>query len=257
MVAANNPHSPARRPTPPNPPPPPRPLPPVRISAQGSYLKGREKEYRIRVKLGVEYVQEAAEPDEEVEEGGAGPEHMVEAPRAAVAMDVLIALCECTAGIRGGCHHVGMVLILCRLLQLTEDELVAFNPETVTGRACQWIVRNCRGGRTVSQCPWYGKPLSQVMPEIRSVRDPKGMSRLEDDAPVEVRGVTPIDRQNDFNPHPTGGKWIEQKLYFDGGVTISKTQRDKLSAFVDGERSSPHQKVALDFLPPRVREDCP
>lgn len=212
--------------------------------------------YRIRIKLLVESLDESADLEsEEVDGEGAGVDDDPRAPKPLLAVEVLVALCECPAGVRGGCHHAAMVLHLCRLLHMTEDQLVTFNPETVTGRACQWIVHNCKGGRSVSQCPWYGMPISQVTQAVRSMRDPKGMSRFADDAPVAVRGVTPIDRQNGFNPHPTGGKWDELKSHFDKGVTVSKAKREKLEAFVDGERSTARQQVALDFLPPRVREE--
>lgn len=84
---------------------------------------------------------------------------------------------------------------------MTQDQLVVFNPSTCTGLAGQWIVQNCSGGRSISKCPWYGMPLSQVTNEVTRLRDPKRTSTLEEDAPVGVRGVTPIDRMNDFNPH--------------------------------------------------------
>lgn len=77
---------------------------------------------------------------------------------------------------------------------------------------------------------------------------------VADDAPVLTNGVTPIDRMREFNPHPSGGKWAEQKLHFDEGVDISKAKYDRLMEFIDGERKTPHQKVGLDFLPPIVRD---
>ncbi|CAN0307615.1 unnamed protein product, partial [Ectocarpus sp. 12 AP-2014] len=83
------------------------------------------------------------------------------------------ALCECHAGKSGGCSHTAMVLFLTRLLQVTEDELATFNPSTCTGRACSWIMQNCKGGRSGEQCSLYGEPLSHGTNVVRKMRDPR------------------------------------------------------------------------------------
>lgn len=228
--------------------------------ALGSFLKQGEKEYRVRMKVRVEKLEDSITPsagadrDEEEEGGGVDLE---DGPgrKPHVAVDVVTALCECPAGGSGGCHHAAMVLLLCRLLHMSEGELAAFNPLTVTGQACSWIMKNCKGGRSTSKCPYYGMSLAQASAAVRELRDPRGQIGVEDDAPLGTRGVTPIDRRHHFNPHPIGEKWSVQKEHFDNGVSISSAREEKLKAFVNGEKANDHQEVALDFLPPFVRED--
>lgn len=235
------------------PPLPARVLHPSRDArALGSYLKNEKKEYRVRVKLKVEELDEGANPDENSgdEWEGVGDEN-----KQLVALSVLDALCECAAGGRGGCHHTAVVLYLCRLLRLTDAELAAFNPSSVTGQACAWVQQNCKGGRSVEECPFYGMSLSQISAAVRALRNPGGQLGVADDAPMSAKGVPPIDRMTEYNPHPTGGKWADQKIHFDKGVDISSRKWEKLKAFVDGERSTSNQRVGIDVLPPRVRDE--
>ncbi|CAN0519655.1 unnamed protein product [Ectocarpus sp. 12 AP-2014] len=127
-----------------------------------------------------------------------------------------------------------MVLFLTRLLQVTEDELATFNPSTCTGRACSWIMQNCKGGRSGEQCSLYGEPLSHGTNVVRKMRDPR--RGFDDDVPAKVQGVTAIDRMQDFNPHRSGGKWDELKLHFDAG---------KLLAFMDCAWGPDNRAVAM------------
>lgn len=210
----------------------------------------------MRIKVRVVELDEDAHPDDisedECQGGGGDGEGEV---KHLVALGVEDALCECPAGVRGGCHHTAMVLFLCRMLRMTDEELKRFNPRTVTGRACAWIKQNCKGGRSTEECPFYGMTLSQITVAVREMRNPKGQMGLADDAPIGTRGVTAIDRMTDFNPHPSGGKWAEKKLHFDRGVDMSKSKRDKFMAFVNRERKTPNQRVGLDVLPLLVREE--
>lgn len=215
-----------------------------------------DKEYRVNIKLRVKELDENADPssmDEESEERG-----RLETPGGStdnlIAIEVVQALCECPAGISGGCAHTAMLLFLARMLRMSDAELATFNPSTCTGRACVWLQKHCNGGRSASKCPWYGMPLSEGAAELRKMRDPRGQMDVEDE-PVHTRGVVPIDRTHDFNPHPFGGEWAERDLHFTAGVDISRFKLAKLMEFVDGERNSPEQKVCMDYLPPLVRED--
>ncbi|CAN0008285.1 unnamed protein product [Ectocarpus fasciculatus] len=218
-----------------------------------------DKEYRVRIKLRVEEVDENAPPTGQEEKEREEEEEVVgNDPRSAqtlVALEVIAALCECPAGIKGGCSHAAMALFLGRLLQMSEEQLATFNPTTCTGMACRWIMQHCKGSRSAKQCDLYGMSMSEGTTVVRSVRDPKGNVGWDDDKQVHASGVPPIDRMNQFNPHPTGGMWAERKVHFDAGENISKLKRDKLMAFVNHERRSDHQEVCLDYLPPRVRED--
>ncbi|CAN0383635.1 unnamed protein product, partial [Scytosiphon promiscuus] len=82
---------------------------------------------------------------------------------------VLSALCECPAGLGGGCSHVAMVLFLGRLLQMNNKELASFNPSTCTGRACAWIMQHSKGSRSADECVLYGKPLNEGTSIIRGL----------------------------------------------------------------------------------------
>ncbi|CBJ33934.1 exonuclease I Exo1 [Ectocarpus siliculosus] len=107
-----------------------------------------DKEYRVRIKLRVEGVDENAPPTEQEEKEGEEEEEVVgNDPRSAqtlVALEVIAALCECPAGIKGGCSHAAMALFLGRLLQMSEEQLATFNPTTCTGMACRWIMQHDR-----------------------------------------------------------------------------------------------------------------
>ncbi|CAM9230493.1 unnamed protein product, partial [Pylaiella littoralis] len=229
----------------------------IGISAGASF--SADKEYRVRIKLRVEEVDENAPPTGQEEKEREEEEEVVgNDPRSAqtlVALEVIAALCECPAGIKGGCSHAAMALFLGRLLQMSEEQLATFNPTTCTGMACRWIMQHCKGSRSAKQCDLYGMSMSEGTTVVRSVRDPKGNVGWDDDKQVHASGVPPIDRMNQFNPHPTGGMWAERNVHFDAGENISKLKRDKLMAFVNHERRSDHQEVCLDYLPPRVRED--
>lgn len=218
-----------------------------------------DKEYRVRIKLRVEEVDENAPPTGQEEKEREEEEEVVgNDPRSAqtlVALEVIAALCECPAGIKGGCSHAAMALFLGRLLQMSEEQLATFNPTTGTGMACRLIMQHCKGSRSAKQCDLYGMNMSEGTTVVRSVRDPKGNVGWDDDKQVHASGIPPIDRMNKFNPHPTGGMWAERKVHFDAGENISKLKRDKLMAFVNHERRSDHREVCLDYLPPRVRED--
>ena len=85
-----------------------------------------------------------------------------------VALKVVHAICECPAGLGGGCSHVTMVLFLSRLLQMSDSELATFNPQTCTGRACAWITQHAKGGRSTDKCDFYGKPLTAGTSVVRS-----------------------------------------------------------------------------------------
>ncbi|CAN0356168.1 unnamed protein product, partial [Scytosiphon promiscuus] len=125
-----------------------------------------DKEYRVRIHLKTEELEESEDPAAmEQEEAKEGEERKTGEPRgpakSLIALKVLAALCECPAGISGGCSHVAMVLFLCRLLQMGEHELAAFNPSTCTGRACAWIMQHSEGSRSAEKCVLYGKPLAE------------------------------------------------------------------------------------------------
>eukprot|EP00903_Cladosiphon_okamuranus_P008523 g8184.t1 len=67
----------------------------IGFSAQGSLLKAKEKEYRRRIKLGVECVGEDEQLDPEVvDEGGPGRDDGAHAPPQLLAVEVHGALCE-------------------------------------------------------------------------------------------------------------------------------------------------------------------
>ncbi|CAM9811375.1 unnamed protein product, partial [Hapterophycus canaliculatus] len=118
-------------------------------TSAGASFSG-DKEYRVHVKLRTEELEVSADTamEEEEQEGDA---EMGQAPRTTktvVALKVDAAICECPAGLSGGCSHVAMVLFLCRLLQMNEHELATFNPSTCTGRACAWIMQHSEGSRS-------------------------------------------------------------------------------------------------------------
>lgn len=170
-----------------------------------------------------------------------------------VAVDVIAALCECPAGITGGCSHATMLLFLARLLTLTDAELSSFNPSTCTGRACAWIEQHCNARRSASKCPLYGMPLSECTSIIRGLRDPFGRVGMDDDPLAQTRGVTGLDRMNGFNPHPSGGAWAEQRHDFSAGIDISMGRWNLFLAYVECETGSQDHDVASAVLPPRVR----
>lgn len=90
-----------------------------------------------------------------------------------VATSVIAASCQCQSGAGGGCHHVCQLLQLVRLLQLTERELLTWDPASPTSVACRWILNNCGGGRGSEDDVFRNKPLTLVAEEIRKLRDPK------------------------------------------------------------------------------------
>ncbi|CAM9885457.1 unnamed protein product, partial [Hapterophycus canaliculatus] len=125
-------------------------------TSAGASFSG-DKKYRVHVKLRTEELEVSADTameeedtamEEEEQEGDA---EMGQAPRTMktfVALKVVAAICECPAGLSGGCSHVAIVLFLCRLLQMNEHELATFNPSTCTGRACAWIMQHSEGSRS-------------------------------------------------------------------------------------------------------------
>lgn len=213
-----------------------------------------DKEYRVHVKLRVGEVGESEDPDDmDCEEVEVGVETSSGSTKNLVALDVVIALCECPAGLSGGCSHTTMLLFLARLLTLNDRELSAFNPSTCTSRACAWIVSNSKRGRSTTKCPLYGKPLSEGTADIRKLRDLRAVG-MEEDTPVQTRGVTGMDRMNDFNPHPTGGVFTELERQFTAGKDYHIRKFNKLMAFTDCERVTEDNDLGVDVLLPNVRE---
>lgn len=218
-----------------------------------------EKEYRVHIKLGVRELDENEEQETGARSGDEEEEDAVQSSRGCakhlVALEVIVALCECPAGLSGGCSHATMLLFLARLLTLTDAELATFNPSTCTGRACAWLQQHRNAGRSASKCPLYGKPLSEGVTYMRRLRNPRGEVHKDDATPVPTRGVPHVNRMQDFNPHPSGGVWAEREHYFTAGKDISRVKHDKLMGFVDAEMGSCDGDVGLDILPPIVRDD--
>ena len=75
--------------------------------------------------------------------------------------------CQCMA--QGGCHHVYMLPQPVRLSQMSSQELMSHNPGTPTGRACKWILNNCRGGRGTADKEWHFPPLWRMVDHLREV----------------------------------------------------------------------------------------
>ena len=169
-----------------------------------------------------------------------------------VATEVVDAFCTCLVGLPGGCHHVCQLLQLVRLLQMTTIELCQWDPETVTGRACEWMLKHCKGGRDPAHNIFSRMRLPQMAKELRTLRDPNRQGvGSDDDEPAPTRGVVVGDRSQDFNPHPGGGVWLRQKTHFDEGITLSRRKWDCLRAFIDGERGGGRgQERAIDMNPP-------
>lgn len=230
-----------------------------------------QKWYNVYVKIAVHdtaeavAVREAPSPDQEGlgELGGPG------STARRLATVILRALCECRAGRSGKCHHAAMVLQLLRLLGMTGRELEAWDPTTVTGRTCQWLLNHQSSGRGPGENVFWGMTLPEMAQECRKTRDPKG-SPMFSDAPSQSRGVVSINRESDFNGYPQGGAWAEKAAHHLEGDSLSATQKsnyDTFSALVkeaghreedrrvgsERVRALEERKVASDVLPPLVR----
>eukprot|EP00904_Undaria_pinnatifida_P003200 jgi/Undpi1/12881/HiC_scaffold_7.g02547.m1 len=101
-------------------------------------------------------------------------------------------------------------------------------------------------------CHHVCKLLQLMAKELRTLREPKRQGvGSGDDEPAPTRGVAVGDRNQDFNPHPGGGVWLQQKTHFDKGITLSRRKWDCLCAFIDGERGGGRgQERAIDMNPP-------
>jgi len=188
-----------------------------------------------------------------------------------LATAVLRALCECRAGRAGKCHHVAMVLQLLRLLGMPGRELESWDPTSVTGRTCQWLLNHQAGGRDSNDNVFWGMTLPQMAQECRKVRDPKGSPMLSE-AVGKSRGVVSVNRESDFNGYPQGGAWAGKAEHHLAGESISVAQESNFKAFSAlvkkaGYREEENRRgvgyatpleerrVASDVLPPLVRHD--
>lgn len=144
-----------------------------------------------------------------------------------VAADITDAFCTCLAGLPGGCHQVCQLLQVVRLLQMTPRELHGWNPQTVTGRACEWLLKDSKGGSDPARNSFSRMWLTQIAKELITVRGPtrQGVGS-EDDEPAPTRGVVVGDRSQDFNPHPEGDVWCHQQKHFEEGVTLRSRDWD-------------------------------
>lgn len=186
-----------------------------------------------------------------------------------VATRVVNAHCECQSGAGGTCTHVSMMLHLVRLLGMSPSEIREFDPLTVTGRQCKWILDHCKGGREAGDNIWWGKTLPECAELYREMRDPKGQGLdVDPNKLVQSRGVIVGDRFKGFDPHPSGGRWAASHASFKKGDTISERERDAFGEFFSAvktakakERSSRSDAgakgrgvLASDILPAKVRK---
>lgn len=107
-----------------------------------------------------------------------------------------------------------MLLQLIRLLQMSSREISEFDPTTVTGRDCQWIMNHAKGGREAENNFWWGLTLlPEVHVEYSKMRDPKGQQLVESfqGSSLQTAGVVQGDRVSTFNPHPGLGRWAEHR----------------------------------------------
>lgn len=118
-----------------------------------------------------------------------------------LATRVSAAYCECKAGADSQCHHIAMVLQLGRLLQMSLSEPREHQPVTATGRACQWILDHCKGGRAAGTNEWWGRTLPELFVEYSKMRDPKkkGVGCVSDGV-EQTAGVVQIDRLRAYSP---------------------------------------------------------
>lgn len=170
-----------------------------------------------------------------------------------VATQVVDAFCTCQAGLPGACHHVCQLLQVVRLLQMTARELRAWDPETVTGRACAWLLKNARAGRDPTDNVFWRMQLSQIGSELRTLRDPKKQQNGSEQ-PAHTKGVVVGDRSQDFNPHPSGGVWAEREEHFNKGVTMSRRKWNKFDAFI--KKESRGEERAVYKNPPLLSDTC-
>lgn len=182
-----------------------------------------------------------------------------------VATRVLAALCECQSGADAHCHHIAMLLQLLRLLQMSSREISEFDPTTVTGRDCQWIMNHAKGGREAEHNVWWGLTFPEVHVEYSKMRDPKGQLVGSTEGPLQTAGVVQGDRLTKFNPHPGLGGWAEARQHFDEGTSISEDQNvafgqffasvkaAKLAARRSKRNATSCVPLAVDTLPPLVR----
>ncbi len=223
-----------------------------------------EKWYHVYLKIALQQADVQHPPSPDQQEAHAQPVRFL-------ATAVLRALCECRAGRGGKCHHVAMVLQLIRLLGMTGRELESWDPTTVTGRTCQWLLNHQIGGRGPDDNAFWGMTLPEMAQHCRKIRDPKG-SPMFSEAVRQSRGVVSVNRESDFNGYPQGGGWADKAAHHLAGESISvsqKTNYDIFSAWVkeaghreeEGRRglgyaTTPElRKVASDVLPPLVRFD--
>lgn len=164
-----------------------------------------------------------------------------------VATRVVDAYCTCQSGLPGACHHVCQLLQVVRLLQMTARQLRAWDPETVTGRACEWLLKNSRAGRDPTDNVFWLKQLPEIGSLLRTLRDPKKQQNGSD-TPAHTAGVVVGNRSQDFNPHPSGGVWAEREENFNKADTITRSKLDKFNVFIN--RSRRGEERAIDKHPP-------
>ena len=103
----------------------------------------------------------------------------------------------------GGCHHVFQLLQVVRLLQMTARELSEFDLDTVTGRACMWLLKHSNSGRDPAHNMFFRMRLPQIAQDMRNLRD---LQRPEvgsdDEESASTRGIVAEDRSQGFNLHP-------------------------------------------------------
>lgn len=148
-----------------------------------------------------------------------------------VATKVVDAYCTCQSGLPGTCNHVCQLLQVVRMLQMTARELRAWDPETVTGRACEWLLKNSKAGRDPKDNAFWSLQLPEIARELRTIRDPKKQKNRSEE-PVHTQGVVVGDRSQEFNPHPRGGVWCEQEARFNEGATLRRSKWDKIQNFL-------------------------
>lgn len=185
-----------------------------------------------------------------------------------VATRVLSAYCECKSGADSLCHHIAVTLQLGRLLKMTARDIAEFDPVTVTGVQCKWILDHQSGGREAERNMWWGRTLSDISAEYCLMRDPKGQSFGADlVTPMATSGVVQGGRAENYCAHPTLGRWALPRKYFDEGTSICASQNAAFAAFfasVKAAKKSAARKtvstektyyLAVDVLPALVRAD--
>lgn len=177
-----------------------------------------------------------------------------------LATRVLAALCNCQSGRAGLCHHVGMVLQLMRLLQMSVRQVEDFNPVSSTGRPCKWILDHCRGGREGEANSWWALDLPAMAAELRQLRDPRGQDDFGWDIPDGKGGVVDGNRQ-DFVPYRAGGDWSERHENHVKGESLSPLQHTRFLELNEILRAAKSKggtcdaRLTSDYLPPYVRRD--